>query len=113
MKLNLQELEAMRVVRQKIESEDERYICHCFDWEVYPNLRGAIEDGLEGSYTVESWLNRKVGYRPMYSDGTDAWCQTYVLKPNEKHIPVNMFREHCRMARLAWIDKILENGEIL
>lgn len=75
------------------------------------NLRNRIQTTLTRTSVFEEWLYMQTGIRPERYEASDAWDHLGVSLENI-YITRAAFNELCRMGRLAWIDRMLETGEI-
>lgn len=76
------------------------------------SLRGAIEEALSGCCTFESWLFSQTGFYPddISENAREIWSR--VAQNGWNSVPREKFLNWCALARMAWVDKILETGEI-
>jgi hypothetical protein len=76
------------------------------------DLRHRVVLAIEGHSTFEIYFFTKTGIRPERWREKDEYDR-YVTEASEiRYIPRMKFYDLCQMARLAWIDRMLEDGEI-
>lgn len=69
-------------------------------------LEAEIQGALDGHSTMDAWLRVETGF--------DCEMKLGDTQPKKevKFISTALFRQYMAMARMAWLDKILETGEI-
>lgn len=115
--------------RTRIELEMEDFICCALDTENfvlgngYKSEKFAINVGIQkklhaamdGAYTVEGYLYRMYGYRPEpreWESQPDAWSNATTTAEKITYFAQDKFDILARQARLAWIDRMLDNDEV-
>lgn len=114
--------------RERIASEKQQFICTALSEEaehldgeaedaiLYTqsagNLRKCIEGAIAPCYVFDIWLFSETGYYPeSLSKGMmENWEE--VAYNGWNPVSRKQFLDWCHLARLAWIDRILETGEI-
>lgn len=76
------------------------------------SLRSAIEEAILGCYTFDSWLFSQTGFYPddISENAREIWSR--VAYNGWHSVPRKKFLNWCTLARMAWVDRILETGEI-
>lgn len=124
--LDKKERELLISARAMIESCDTQYICIALCTaslrlsggdgtyeQPYEDLCGKIEAALPDGMTVGLWLFTQTGYYPSdLSPSTRLNWDKVAHHGWQKEMTREQFKNLCCMARLAWIDRILETGEI-
>jgi hypothetical protein len=113
----------LKDARAVIDSGKEQFVCCAItkaysDWgnpaehtQIAWNLRNRVQATLARTNVFEEWLYMQTGIRPERYQPSDSWDHLGVSLENV-YVSREVFRELCRMGRLAWIDRMLETGEI-
>jgi hypothetical protein len=117
----------LAAARVYIESEKEQFLCCAVDranrdradeFDIERNtitceLRDKIVSALEDSYTFELYVYLLYGIRPArYGDKQDFWDHQSTRAGENTYFERDKFNTFRRQARLAWIDRMLENNEV-
>lgn len=115
-------------VRDRIESGKSQFICIALDDEARhlngegelglpysrcaAELKCEIAESLSQCYTLDSWLFSQTGYCPddLSEDSRENWSE--IAYKGWSEVSRKQFLNWCALARMAWIDRILETGEI-
>lgn len=113
MLLTKAEKQALIAAREKIESGSESFICIALaevsSWIDMENLTGAIQESILGYGTVEDYLVSHVG---IVSDEIVPGKEKTISGRTKTRVSYSTFEQYALMARLAWIDRMLETGKI-
>ncbi len=130
--MNEYERRLLTRAREIVESGSEQFVCLAIEdahyefsgnfkgvphYETAMALRSQVQRSLEGQYTFQAYFYSKYGYRPERNDiigrrdNCDFWDG---LKTVAKivYLPTDEFYSLIRQARLAWIDRMLDNNEV-
>jgi hypothetical protein len=126
--MNDYERKLLIVARQIIESGREQFICLAIsdarrsfltddaDWvkdTISCGLRKKIEEALEGKFTFDVYLYRNYGFRiERIDEKSDWWDKHNTFAPEIRYFPKQEFYNIARLARLAWIDRMLDSNEV-
>lgn len=82
-------------------------------WSEAQELKEQIDFGLDGCSCLELWLFSQVGVYPedLITSASETW-KDYSFAGWQRAVSRQEFKELCRMARLAWIDRALERGSL-
>jgi hypothetical protein len=110
-----------------IESQDQRFICLAIMaahflltrqsdenfWvkeAISDALRAKIQSCLEGHNTFDAYIYAKYGIRTQEEGVEDAWDRIKTSAEEIVYMDFEKFYTMVRMARLAWLERILEQG---
>ncbi len=117
----------LAAARFYIESEKEQFVCCSVDranrdraaeFDIERNtitceLREKIVSVLDDKYTFELYVYYLYGIRPArYEDKRDFWDNQHTSAEENTYFEREKFDTFTRQARLAWIDRMLENNEV-
>lgn len=117
----------LAAARALIESEREQFICCAIEEAnskrsggasydkrlTVSGLKGEIQDAIEGKFTLEVYLYEKYGIRYERTDGKlDYWDEMYIPGAEIVYLERGKYDTFLRQARLAWIDRMLDNDEV-
>lgn len=113
--------------RKRIEAKTQQFICIALSnacqstsavkydirWEESGRLKEEIEFGIDGYSSLELWLFSETGIYPddLVDYAREFWDE-HAFVGWTRAITREEFEDLCRMARLAWIDRALENGSL-
>jgi hypothetical protein len=111
--------------RYRIENGNERFLCCAISSAVHEvsydtryfygqDLKDQIECGIDGYSCLELWIFSEVGIYPedIQDRSRDIW-EKVAFAGWSVPLSRNIFENICKMARLAWIDRALENGSFV
>jgi hypothetical protein len=117
----------LAAARFYIESEIEQFLCCAVDranreradeFDIERNtitceLREKIVSALDDNYTFELYVYSLYGIRPArYDDKQDFWDNKHTSAEENTYFEREEFYNFVRQARLAWIDRMLDNNEV-
>jgi hypothetical protein len=118
------QIDLLHRARYRIENDNERFLCCAISTavhntsEVLNHLEGCvlkeqIDFGIDGYSCMELWLFSEVGIYPedIHEESRDIWNKV-AFAGWSMPVPREVFENICKMARLAWIDRALENGSL-
>jgi hypothetical protein len=108
--------------RRIIERGSEQFICIAIDayvghseedHRIAKELKCAIELAIEGRFSFENYLYGKYGIRPERTQpGADFWDEIDTSAKEITYFTQEKYSNFTREARLAWIDRMLDNNEV-
>lgn len=120
------QIDILKAARFRIENELDRFICcainsvvqvNCTEDRYYAEavgLKEQIEFGLDQRSCLELWLFGEVGIYPedLTEEAKESWSNHYLYVGWKTPLKREVFNEVLKNARLAWIDRALENGNL-
>jgi hypothetical protein len=113
--------------RQLIESGKEQFICCALEaansifadaWDLAKHestwrMKSQVQSAIDDKFTLEVYLYEKYGIRyEREGDERDYWDKEYIPGAEIVYFPRDKYDTFVLQARLAWIDRMLDNNEV-